>query len=232
VIRFNCPHCDRHYELPEALARLALVCKGCGQSLSVPEKSAAPDAPLPSPPPPSPPPPRVPIPPPMPAPVKIDLPPAPSSSPPPLPPRPAVVAVAANESRLPPSDKPFTNGPPAAHPKVDALFERPDALAVLDEALPVAAPFPPEEPRRRNIMGAIVDVLVAFVLVAVGVFAGELLARQSCLEVLRNAASAAKFPPVDLLMWLAPTLLLLLVYALLISRGKSVGNLVGRRREA
>jgi hypothetical protein len=112
----------------------------------------------------------------------------------------------------------------------DELFEAPDALAVLDTAKP-APPTPPPPPRRgeRKLLGAVVDVIVAIALVAAGVFLGELLARRSTGEVLKDAASAAKFPPVDLLMWLSPILLLLLVYALLISRGKSLGSILRRR---
>src|SRR5262249_22920877 len=37
VIRFKCPHCSRQYELPAVLARMALLCKGCGQSISAPK---------------------------------------------------------------------------------------------------------------------------------------------------------------------------------------------------
>ena len=151
----------------------------------------------------------------------------------PLPPaKPAVVSVATAESRLPPPDKPFTNGPPSAYPMADELFETPDALAALDDPVPAPPPTPPAQPRERKLLGAVVDVLVALVLVVVGVFCGELLARQSTAEVLKDAASAAKFPPVDLLMWLTPTLLLLLVYALFISRGKSAGGFLRRRAEA
>src|SRR5262245_46072121 len=227
VIRFNCPHCGRHYELPEALARLSLVCKGCGQPLPVPETSTAPEPPPPTPPPlpPSPPPspPRVPE--PKPVPAKIDV------QQTPLPPaRPPVLSVATAESRLPSPEKPHTNGPPSAYPMADELFETPDALEALDDPAP-APPPPPAAPRERKLLGAVVDVLVALGLVAIGVFCGELLARQSTTEVLKDAASAAKFPPVDLLMWLTPTVLLLLVYALFISRGKSAGGFLRRRAE-
>ena len=100
---------------------------------------------------------------------------------------------------------------------------------MLDEKLPFAAPAPVERPRSRKLLGTLVDVVVALVLVVVGVFCGELLARQSTGEVLRDASSAAKFPPVELMMWLAPTMLLLLVYALLMSRRKSVGSVLRRR---
>jgi hypothetical protein len=220
VIRFSCPHCDRRYELPDALARLALVCKGCGQPMPVPETSTVPE---PAPPPP--PPPRVPMPVPVPEPAKAESPPEPS-------PAKSVVAVSTNESRLPPPHKPTTNGPLADYPIADELFESPDPLAALGKARPTPPPIPPAVPRERKLLGTVVDIAAALVLVVVGVFCGELLARQSTGEVLKEAASAAKFPPVELMMWLAPTLLLLLVYALLISRGKSIGRIVRRRMEA
>lgn len=43
VIRFHCPSCDRPYALPDALAHLPLVCKGCGERLNVPDSSADPE---------------------------------------------------------------------------------------------------------------------------------------------------------------------------------------------
>jgi hypothetical protein len=229
VIRFNCPHCGRLYELPEALARLALVCKGCGQPLPVPEKSTAAESPPPALPtlPPLPPLPALP---PLP-PVSARAPSKPSAASLDAPKTPPLVVVAAGENRLPPPDKLITNGPPAAYPMAEELFETPDALAVLEDAWPTPPPARPVEPSERKSLGAVVDVVVALVLVAVGVFCGEVLARQSTGDVLKDAASAAKFPPVDLLMWLSPILLLLLVYALLVSRGKSVGSFIRRRTE-
>jgi len=134
-------------------------------------------------------------------------------------------AVATIEHRLPP-EKPSANGPPSAHPNSNGLFEHPDALAALDEAIPIL-PTPPAEPAApggRKLLGIIVDVLVGALLIAIGVLCGEFLARQSTSEVLKDAGSAATFPPVDLLMWGAPTVVLLLIYALLISRGKSLGT--------
>jgi hypothetical protein len=75
----------------------------------------------------------------------------------------------------------------------------------------------------------VADAVVALILIAVGVFCGELLARQSTRDVLKDASSAATFPPVDLLMWLAPSVLFLLIQVLLISRGKSLGSRLARR---
>ena len=128
----------------------------------------------------------------------------------------------------------ITNGPPSAYPIAEELFETPDALAALDDVRPTPPLLSstPAKPRERRLLGTIVDVGVATLLVVLGVFCGELLARQSTGAVLKDASSAAKFPPVELLMWLAPTLLLLHVYALLISRGKSLGDFIRRRAEA
>lgn len=47
MIRFNCPNCSRPCEIPAALARLPLLCKGCGQHLVVPEAPPEPPAPPP-----------------------------------------------------------------------------------------------------------------------------------------------------------------------------------------
>jgi hypothetical protein len=69
-----------------------------------------------------------------------------------------------------------------------------------------------------------VDVVVVLVLLAGGAFLGEMLAGKPTREVWQDAGSSVTFPPIDLLMWLAPPVLLALVYALLISRGKSLGS--------
>jgi len=145
--------------------------------------------------------------------------------------KPVVVAV---ENRLPPPEKPSANGPPAPHVNGDGLFEKPDVLAALDANLPSPPAPPPAAPPPaggKKVLGIVTDVVVALILIAVGVFCGELLARQSTSEVLKDAGSAAKFPPVDLLMWLAPSVLFLLIYSLLISRGKSVGGRLRNRAE-
>ena len=49
MIRFNCPNCGRHYELPDALANLPLVCKQCAQRLTPPAPSPEPPPPPPKP---------------------------------------------------------------------------------------------------------------------------------------------------------------------------------------
>ena len=250
MIRFNCPHCSRRYEVPDALARLPLTCKGCGKPLPVPETSTEPE--------PQPelakPTPRIESP-------KVASPPQPIAPPAPRPapaaiPKPAPVAVA-TESRLPPPDKPSANGPPNGQLKsnppddeADFLFEKPDVLAELDTGAderplvvkpespaparptPVAKPSEPPRPHDRKVLGVIVDIGVELVLLAVGVVCGELFAQQSTREVLSDAGSAAKFPPVALLLWMSPPVVFLLIYALLISRGKSLGSWLRRRGES
>ncbi|QDU22242.1 hypothetical protein [Urbifossiella limnaea] len=42
MIRFRCTSCDREYHLPDALARMPLLCKGCGTRLDVPEPTPEP----------------------------------------------------------------------------------------------------------------------------------------------------------------------------------------------
>ena len=236
VIRFSCPHCSRRFEVAPAMTRLPLLCKGCGQALVVPESSTEPE--------PQPEPPK-----PLPAehkqePVKPAGVSRPAASAVSISPAPVVAAI---KSRLPPPEKISKNGPPAAYGKVvrpanedDLLFEKADALAELDEdprdREPIARPPTTETelPSRgnRKLLGLLVDATVILVLLVAGTICGELLARQSTREVLTDAGSAAKFPPVELLMWLAPTLVFLLIHALLISRGKSVGNWLRRRAES
>ena len=86
---------------------------------------------------------------------------------------------------------------------------------------PVAPAAPPRD--TRKVLAFAADAVMIVVLVAAGVFLGELLAGKSTREVWADAGSSVLFPPVDLLMWLSPPVLFVLVYTLLISRGRSVG---------
>jgi hypothetical protein len=49
VIRFNCPNCDRPFEVHEALTGLPLICTRCGRRVSVPAPAPAPPHPPPVP---------------------------------------------------------------------------------------------------------------------------------------------------------------------------------------
>ena len=81
-------------------------------------------------------------------------------------------------------------------------------------------------------LSVVVDSMVGLVLLVFGGLFGEVLARKSTGDVWRDAATAPKFPPIDLLMWLAPPLMLGLIYGLLISRRKSLGGWLQRRNES
>lgn len=210
LIRFNCPHCSRLFELPPALARLPLVCKGCGQPVTVPERSTAPE----------PEPPRV-------EPPRLE--PAP----------PALPDVAPSEAPAP------GLADPAPADTRNDLFEQPGLMAELDSLGTDTGPAELPPPARkvapgpvanaagpasdRKVLGLLVDVAVALLLLVSGVICGELLAQQSTREVLTDAGSAAKFPPVELLLWMSPALVFLLVYALLSARERSVGSWLRRR---
>jgi hypothetical protein len=75
----------------------------------------------------------------------------------------------------------------------------------------------------------IVDMVVFLALLAVGAFLGELLARKPTGAILSEAGAAPKFPPMDLLLWSAPPVLLGLVYLLLGKGGRTVGEWIRRR---
>lgn len=248
MIRFNCPNCSRRYELPDALAHLPLVCKGCGQPLAVPAPTPDPEPepePVPEPKPvpkpvPKPAPAAAPVPVPVPRPV---VPPAPPAVPKPREPVEATPPA-------PPATATKHDGPPAA-PELNGdglLFAQPDSSPDIDldaapqspplppappaagpkPPAPVPAPAPPAASGRGKLLAVAVDVVVGLVLLAGGVFLGEMVAKMPTREVLKVAGSAARFPPPELIMWLAPPLLLALVYGLLVSRGRSIGSRLRR----
>jgi hypothetical protein len=181
VIRFNCPHCSRFYELPNALSHLPLLCKSCGNTLEAPAPSPDPE------------------------PQKIWEPPdavseAASGKEPGV--RSVEKAVPATATPLPPVEPEFAAGP-----------SRLDTWA------------------RQKALPAIIDAAAGLLLLVVGVLLGEVLARRSTRDVLWEAGYAAKFPPLDLLLWMAPPLLACLGFALLVSRGKSPGQWYRRKKK-
>jgi hypothetical protein len=98
-------------------------------------------------------------------------------------------------------------------------------------------PPEPEEPQseekpRSALLPLLVDLGVFLILVGGGLLVGELLARKPTMQIVSEAGSAPKFPPVDLLLWLAPAVLLALVYLLLSKRKRTLGAWLRRRREA
>jgi hypothetical protein len=79
-----------------------------------------------------------------------------------------------------------------------------------------------------KLVPVVVDAVVVLLLLALGAFLGEFLAGKPTGEVWRDAGSAVKFPPVELLMWLAMPVVFLMTYGLLISRGQSLGGRLRR----
>ncbi|WP_439628475.1 hypothetical protein [Gemmata sp.] len=188
MIRFNCSSCGRYSEVPLALARLPLLCKGCGQPLVVPEAST----------------------------VEPEPPPRPAE-------RPAV----------PKLTKPVPVPPPEPEPESELADESPKPAPkppVRRKPAPVPEPAP-EKPRRprANPLPVIADGCVALLLLLLGAYLGELLARKPTAQVWRDAGSAVTFPPEDLILWLGPPSVLVLVYLLLASKGRGVGGWLKRR---
>jgi hypothetical protein len=153
--------------------------------------------------------------------------------------------VAATPAPPPPEPGPKTelsNGPAEHyHPTADRnLDDSPDGEPVArpsrSPARAAAAVAPPEPPAPRpggrRAVALVVDAAVFLILVAGGVFAAEVLLGKSSAEVLRGSAAAPKFPPTDLLIWLAGPVLAGLIYLWLGTRGWTVGGWLRRRRAA
>lgn len=213
MIRFNCPNCDRHYELPPALAHLPLVCKQCGQRITPP--AADPD-----------PPPAT-----RPAAPQAALPVAQFVA---LPPKPVATKLPGDDDTLVTEPDSAPDGEAATEPEINLglLGPEPPRPAPRRAARPpepeVAAPDARPEPA---VLPFVADLIVFVLLVVAGVFLGEQLAQKPTGEVLSEAGSAATFPPTDLLLWAAPPVLLALVYLLLGSRERTAGAWLRRRSQ-
>ncbi|MDY3550933.1 hypothetical protein R5W24_000001 [Gemmata sp. JC717] len=88
---------------------------------------------------------------------------------------------------------------------------------------------PPETKSAAALLPFIADLVAFVVLIGSGMLLGELLVRKSTGQVLSEAGSAPKFPPVELLLWAAPPVMLALMYLLLSGRKQSFGAWVRRR---
>ena len=288
MIRFNCPHCNRFYELHPALAHLPLVCKQCGQRITPPE---APPEPPPAPYPPkgsAPVPPRPAAPPDKPvaesvAPAQPKTKPAAKApaKPPEQPKRPVPPTPEDDEDEddgvlvAQPDNSPdidFNVGGPTAASLSDANRAKPAGLSDANRPRPadtgaaeggapsakdgrapgddinldLLPPEPPAPPKRRapkrtepeeppekqpepTLLPFIADLIAFVVLVVVGMLLGEFLARKPTGQVLSEAGSAPKFPPIDLLLWAAPPVMFALIYLLLSGRQRSLGAWLRRR---
>ena len=224
MIRFSCAHCSRAYLLPDVLAQLPLLCKGCGQPLVVPAPQPEPVAPpTPSPAPPIPPPPPV---------VAAN----PQAAPPPVPP---LRLAAPSGTPSDPEIEEFLSSEalsglewlevprPAPPPELPAPVE-PVKLAPAPPPPPEEAPAPAPDPARQ-LLGKLVDGVVGLILFVVGAMVGETVAEKSTREILESAGSAPKFPPLDLLIWLGCVVGFVLIYVWLGGRGWTVGGWLRRR---
>jgi hypothetical protein len=201
VIRFRCPNCQREYVLPDALARLPLLCKGCGQRLDVPDPQPEPEPPPPEPEPPKPAPP---VPPPIlqkPVPVPHEVP--------------------AEAEDLLSADSLAKLGLPQEKPAPPATA----MLAGETDAVEARAN------RSRRFLAGLADGVVVLILLALGALAGEMVVRKPSGTILRESATAPRFPPIDLLLWLGCAAFFALIYVWLGTRGWTLGAWLRRRGE-
>jgi hypothetical protein len=253
VIRFSCPHCGRPSEVPEALARLPLVCKQCGQRVvpaeapKSPEPVAKPQAAVA-------PTPQVPA--VAPAPKPQVSPAVPSA-------KPLADSQKTDEDILVTKadstpDIDFNVGGPTAASLSEAHRQRPAGLSNTNVLLPAGLeatepeinldllpkpapksapkPAPPPEPAappealaEATLVPFAADLVTFVLLVVVGMLLGEQLVGKPTGTVLSESGSAAKFPPIDLLLWGAAPVLFGLVYILLGGRERTVGAWLRRR---
>lgn len=247
MIRFNCPHCQRPYEMLPALAGLPLVCKHCGQRITPPQESSASPVGQSTTPPAPPRPffsaPGVPL--PTIAPLVPDLPAAPPGE--------------------PVDDDDILVAKPGSSPDIDFNIPGPTLSSFTDlqrqrfsdhqstrlpadtlgsinrEWLPKPMALPPPWPAvpltvsaqraekpQRPLWPVVVDGIVGGLFIVAGVFLGEWLVGKSTRQVLSDAASATQFPPRELLTWAAAPLLFGLLYRLLNNRPATAGTWLRR----
>jgi hypothetical protein len=85
--------------------------------------------------------------------------------------------------------------------------------------------------RSRRYLSEFADGIVVLILLGVGMLVGEMVARKPSGMILREAASAPKFPPIDLLLWLGCAAFFALIYVWLGTRGWTLGAWLRRRGE-
>ncbi len=235
MIRFNCPNCNRPYELPPALAFLPLVCKQCGQRITPPADSpspvAKPQAALPV--------------------AQVVAPPVakPQAAKPVTPVDDEDDGVLVTRADTSP-DIDFNVGGPTAASLSDAARPRPaglDGVTEPDINLDLLGPAPPPAPKRApkppepeappdprpepTLLPFVADLVVFVALVVVGMVVGEMLVGKPTGQVLSESGSSTKFPPPDLLLWGGPPVTFALIYLLLGARKATVGEWLRRRKK-
>lgn len=195
---------------------MSLLCKGCGQSLVVPETSSIEPDPIPPPI----------VPPNKPTPAPIFSPPEQIQEPhgEPRPP--------GSGSRIPLSggrSSPCSDTFPEPEPDPELPPPPPKKRPRPQPVTPSTPEIEPEPaPARKKLLPIVVDLVVGLVLLAIGVLLGEMLAKKPTAHVWHDAGGAVKFPPEELILWMGPPALISLVYVLLVSKGLSVGGWLKR----
>ena len=196
MIRFPCANCGRNYVLPDALAGLPLLCKGCGQRLAVPGPGEGDE------------------------PESIDEEPGEGGG---------EEGAVGSEPKEPPI---FLSD--ALKGELDL---KPEYPAELSPRLPSQKPPPPPSPSPppadaspgQRALWLAADVAAGLVLAGLGMLLGEFVTRKSTAAILREAGSAPKFPPTDLLLWVGCVAMPVMAYVLFANRGKSLGGWLRRR---
>lgn len=200
MIRFHCPKCGRESLLSNALIGVPLLCKGCGDRLTVPE----------------------------------------ISEPEPKPPKPAF------DRSFPVAreDQPDILVTPTVEDSSVNLFlstemrknlflpiegsgqsPPPDVPApVASTDLPATAPRP-----ERKGLALIADATAFVVMLALGAGIGSMIAGKPSVQILSDAPASPRFPPTDLMIWVASVAVFGLLYVWLGTRGWSLGARIRRR---
>ncbi|MFO0803698.1 MAG: hypothetical protein U0791_11350 [Gemmataceae bacterium] len=199
MIRFHCPKCGRECLLSSALIGVPLLCKGCGDRLAVPEVSEPLDEP----------------------------------------PRPAF------DRSLPEEGRHDILVTPTVEDSTVNLFVstemRKKLFMPIEGSGQPMPPAPPPEAERlpvapasatsssRTVLARLADAAVVVLLLALGAAVGSLAAGKPTSDILGDAPASPRFPPTDLLIWVASVAVCGLLYVWLFSRGWNLGARITRR---
>ncbi len=212
MIRFCCTKCGRLYLLADAFAHLPLLCKDCGDRIIVPDPSESLPEPEPEP----------------------------------------------RHARKPAFERSIQGGSESSGsdsinhdllltPTVDDskvnLFPtsevRKNLFMPIEGSgepplprlpLPDSALAEPASNSRFLQTDALADIGVFVLLLILGALVGEWIAKKSTMQIFADAPASPKFPPTDLMMWLASVVIFGLFYVWLAARGWSLGGWLKRRR--
>jgi hypothetical protein len=122
--------------------------------------------------------------------------------------------------------------PPAPRPPKPAVHRAPHPpVSLPDPPLPAPADEAPTEGEatRNEWIARLGDAGGFLLMLVVGALVGAMVAGKSSLRILEDAPASPKFPPTDLLLWVASVAVFGLFYVWLGTRGWSLGNWLRRR---